>query len=98
MRQSQKPVFNRLLGGILSNRKFWRDAGGLFIIALGIITLITLLGWNAGGIVSAWVDLLRHAFGVGTFVFCIVLIFIGVPMVLNTPVQFNADRLIQIIA
>ncbi|HEY3341075.1 MAG TPA: hypothetical protein VGK81_03615, partial [Anaerolineae bacterium] len=94
MNDTQATFFQRILTG----RKWWRDAAGLLLSTLGIITLITLLGWNAGGIISAWADFLRHAFGIGVFVFCIILIGLGVPLVLNTPFRIDADRLIQIIA
>jgi S-DNA-T family DNA segregation ATPase FtsK/SpoIIIE len=94
MNDTQGTVFQRIFTG----RKWWRDAAGLLLSALGIITLITLLGWNAGGIISAWADFLRHAFGIGVFVFCIILIGMGVPLVLNTPIRVDADRLVQIIA
>jgi S-DNA-T family DNA segregation ATPase FtsK/SpoIIIE len=98
MEYTQEPVLARLFRRILSNRRLWRDAAGLLLSALGIITLLTLLGWNAGGIITAWVTLLSRAFGVGAFVFCIVLITLGVPLVLNTPMHFDAERLIQIIS
>ena len=94
MNDTQGTVFQRIFTG----RKWWRDAAGLLLSTLGIITLITLLGWNAGGIISAWADFLRHAFGIGVFIFCIILIGLGVPLVLNTPIRIDADRLIQIIA
>jgi S-DNA-T family DNA segregation ATPase FtsK/SpoIIIE len=94
MNDTQGKVFQRIFTG----RKWWRDAAGLLLSTLGIITLITLLGWNAGGIISAWADFLRHAFGIGVFIFCIILIGLGVPLVLNTPIRIDADRLIQIIA
>ena len=94
MNEIQGTVFQRIFTG----RKWWRDAAGLLLSALGVITLITLLGWNAGGVISAWADFLRHVFGIGVFVFCIVLFGLGVPLVLNTPIRIDADRLIQIIA
>jgi S-DNA-T family DNA segregation ATPase FtsK/SpoIIIE len=95
--QPQQRPFVHLLGRVFSSRTLWRDAGGLLLIALGLITLLTLLGWNAGGIISAWANLLRKAFGIGAFVFCVVLVAIGVPLLLRTRIQFSADRLIQII-
>jgi DNA segregation ATPase FtsK/SpoIIIE, S-DNA-T family len=97
MTQPREPVQLRLFGRVLSHRKLWRDAVGLLIIALGLITLITLLGWNAGGIISAWSSLLRHAFGLGAIVLCVVMVVLGIPFLLNTPMRMNPDRLIQII-
>lgn len=88
----------RLLRRVVQNRKLWRDAVGLLLIALGIITFITLLGLNTGGIVGGWVDLLRQGFGIGIFILCIVSIAAGVVLVLNAPYRFNAERLTQIVA
>ena len=82
----------------MRNRKLWRDAVGLLMIALGLITFITLLGWNAGGIVTTWVNLLRQGFGVGVFILGIVAIAVGVLLVLNAPMRMDSERLIQIIA
>ncbi|MCL5996805.1 MAG: DNA translocase FtsK [Chloroflexi bacterium] len=98
MKRSQKSPLLRMLGRVLNSRTFWRNSGGLLFSALGIITLITLLGWNAGGVISAWVELLRQAFGVGTYVFSVVLVVIGVPLLLNSHIEFGAEKLIQIIA
>jgi DNA segregation ATPase FtsK/SpoIIIE, S-DNA-T family len=97
MTQPNKSVFPPFIQRILTNRRVWRDAGGLLLAALGVMTLFTLLGWNAGGIISAWANVLRQAFGLGAFVFALVLIALGVPLVLNTPVRFDGGRLIQII-
>lgn len=94
MSDTQESVFRRLI----SHRKWWRDAAGLLLGALGIITFITLLGWNGGAIISAWADFLRHAFGIGAFIFCIILTGLSVPLLLNTPLTIDAGRLIQIIA
>ena len=88
----------RLLEQLLNNRRVWRDAAGLLLSAFGLITLITLLGWNVGGIISAWTGFLQHAFGVGSIVLCLIFIFLGIPLVLNTHIQFDASLLIQIIA
>ena len=92
------PTQLRLFRRVLNNHKLWRDAAGLLISALGLITLITLLGWNAGGVISAWAGLLQQAFGVGAIMLCLVFVFLGIPLVLNSPIRFDASLLIQIIA
>ena len=95
---SQLPLPIRAAQRLLGSRTLWRDGGGLLLIAAGLITLVTLLGWNAGGVVSAWSALLRQAFGVGALLLSLIMIGIGVPLVLHTRIEFGARRLIQIIA
>ena len=41
---------------------------GLLLLALALITFLTLLSQNRGLLTSAWVDLLRRAFGWGVYV------------------------------
>ncbi len=86
----------RIARRALRNRLVWRT-GGLGLIVTGLITLLTLLGWNAGGVVSTWSALLRQAFGVGALLFMLIVIGIGVPLLLNVRIAFGARRLIQII-
>ncbi|HEY3288615.1 MAG TPA: DNA translocase FtsK [Anaerolineae bacterium] len=92
------PVQLGLFERILNSRKVWRDAAGLLLSALGVITLVTLLGWNAGGLISAWAAFLQGAFGIGSIVLSLVLILLGIPLVLNTAIRFDAALLIQVIA
>ncbi len=99
MSEPRKPIPAQLqlLKFISSNRKWWRDAAGLLLIAIGVMTFFTLVGWNAGGIVSAWASLLQHAFGVGAYVLCLLSALLSMPLLLNIPIRFDSKRLIQII-
>jgi len=81
----------------LGSRVLWRNGGGLALIVTGLITLVTVLGWNAGGIISAWSNLLRQVFGIGALLFSLIMIGVGAPLLLNTPIEFGARRLVQII-
>ena len=94
---AQPPQPLRWSQRLARNRTFWRDLGGLALIALGTITLLTVLGWNAGGIIAAWAAFLRQAFGAGAVLLGVSMIAAGVPMVLNTRITSSADLLGAII-
>ncbi len=94
---TQLPLPLRMAQRALGSRVLWRNGGGLALVVIGLITLVTLLGWNAGGIISAWSSLLRQAFGIGALLFSLLMIGIGAPLLLNTRIEFGARRLVQII-
>jgi S-DNA-T family DNA segregation ATPase FtsK/SpoIIIE len=94
---TQLPLPLRMAQRALGSRVLWRAGGGLALIVTGVITLVTLLGWNAGGLVSAWSGVLRQAFGVGALLFSLIMIGIGAPLLLNARIDFGARRLVQII-
>ena len=99
MPQQRPPLSFRMISGLLQARRarLWRDAAGLAMIALGIITLITLLNVNTGTLIKNWADLLQRAFGIGAFLLCALLIAFGVPIVLNTRAVVSARTLFQIL-
>lgn len=94
---AQPPLPLRWTQRLARNRTFWRDLGGLALIALGAITLLSVLGWNAGGIIATWAAFLSQAFGAGAVLLGVSMIAAGVPMVLNTRITLNADLLGAII-
>ncbi len=94
---TQLPLPLRMAQRALGSRVLWRNGGGLALIVAGLITLVTLLGWNAGGIISVWSSLLRQVFGIGALLFSLLMIGIGAPLLLNTRIEFGARRLVQII-
>ncbi|MEO6061920.1 MAG: DNA translocase FtsK [Thermoflexales bacterium] len=99
MAQQRPPLSFRMISGLLRARRarLWRDAAGVAMIALGIITLITLLNVNTGTLIRGWADLLQRAFGIGAFLLCALLIAFGVPIVLNTRAVVSARTLFQIL-
>ena len=99
MSQQRPPLTFRMISGLLRARRarLWRDAAGLAMIALGIITLITLLNVNTGTLIRSWADLLQRAFGIGAFLLCGLSIAFGVPIVLNTQTVVSARTLFQIL-
>ncbi len=92
-RQLRLPLFDRVRQRTQARaqhgRTFWRDAIGVGLILLGIITLLSLLGLNTGGLVAAWTGLLRAGFGSGAYIFALILVGLGVPLALNQPFEFD---------
>ncbi len=88
-----------MISGLLRARRarLWRDAIGLGMIALGVITLITLVNVNTGTLIGGWANGLQQAFGIGAFLLCALLIALGVPVVLNTQAALSARSLFQIL-
>jgi S-DNA-T family DNA segregation ATPase FtsK/SpoIIIE len=84
---------------LLAGRPIWRIAAGAALVLVGIITLMSILNVNRGGLAAPWSDLLRHGFGtVGTVILCIVMAGAGLPVLLNSLPQMDAGRWIQLIA
>jgi S-DNA-T family DNA segregation ATPase FtsK/SpoIIIE len=65
-------------GGVLGRfQRFTWDFSGIFLITIGLITLVALY-WpkmSGGTLISFWRDLIRHGFGYGSFL--VVLAFVG---------------------
>lgn len=78
--------------------RLWRTLLGLALVAVGAISLLTLLGLNTGGLIEGWAQLLQRAFGLGAWALCAIMIGIGVPLIMNVPVRFTRRTLTQIIA
>ncbi len=55
------------LWGMVSRfRRFARDAAGLFLFALALMTLLTILGFTQGALLSSWTGFLRQWLGWGS--------------------------------
>src|SRR3989304_3863315 len=54
-----------------------REIGGLLLIVLAILSLLTLLGITPGSVSDWWVDVLRSIFGWGAFVVAILIGLLG---------------------
>lgn len=72
------------------SRWLWRDGFGLFLIFIGAVLMLTALGLNTGGLIGSIAGFLRRAFGTGVYVFCLLIIGVGVPIALNTPIHSGA--------
>jgi len=51
----------------------WLEAGGLALLGIALITALSLLSPNQGSLTGRWLQLLRRAFGWGTFVLPVLL-------------------------
>jgi len=96
-RVSLDPWHVRLWRVVSRNRSVWRDALGLLLIAVGLVTLLTLLGINTGSLIQAWAGLLRRGLGVGAFLVGVLLIGFGLPVLLGRLPSFSRATFIRII-
>jgi hypothetical protein len=83
---------------LASQGRLWLMLGGLLLILIGAITLLTLLGLNTGGLITSWAALMQRAFGIGIFPLCLIMIGAGVPLLLHTSLRLTRRTWVQIIA
>ncbi len=57
-------------------RFFW-DIGGVFVLALGLMTLFALLGVTQGTLLTPWAQLLYRWFGYGSFLIVLIVVGLG---------------------
>ncbi len=58
--------------------RYGLDILGVLLIALGLLTLLALIGWTSGSFISPWGNLLKHWLGIGSFPLAILTVFLGV--------------------
>ena len=71
-----QPGMDFLWGLVSRFRRYARDGAGLFLIALALMTLLTILGVTQGAVLSSWTGFLRQWLGWGS-----VLVVIGLSVV-----------------
>jgi DNA segregation ATPase FtsK/SpoIIIE, S-DNA-T family len=87
------------LSRLFERRSLWRTLSGSALILIGLITLLSMLNINSGGLIAPWADLLRRAFGaIGASLLCLLMIALGLPVLLNSLPRMDASRWIQLIA
>jgi S-DNA-T family DNA segregation ATPase FtsK/SpoIIIE len=59
------------------------DIAGFVLILIGGLTLLSLLSVNRSTLTGSWIDLLRQAFGLGTYILPIALIGVGLWLILR---------------
>lgn len=62
-------VTNTSLRFLATVQKYSWDIAGVFLLALGLLTLLALLGYASGNAVTWWASLLKRWFGWGSFIF-----------------------------
>ncbi len=63
-----------------SRERLIRELGGLFMLVLGLVTLLGLLGLTSGTIVDGWTTLWQRLLGLGAFVVPAILVLLSVPI------------------
>lgn len=58
--------------------RYGLDILGVLLIALGLVTLLALIGWTSGSFISPWGNLLKRWLGIGSFPLAILTVFLGV--------------------
>ncbi|MEN4011159.1 MAG: DNA translocase FtsK [Bellilinea sp.] len=86
-RKSELPVEEKtktasLLEGVgralVRLERFGWDILGVLLIALGLLTLLALIGWTSGSFISPWGDFLKRWLGMGSYPLGAVAVFVGV--------------------
>lgn len=62
---------------ILRFQRFLSDATGLFLLAFALITLLALLGWTEGALISPLAFLLRKGLGYGSVFISLIIVWVG---------------------
>ena len=96
-RVSLDPWHVRLWRAVTRNRSVWRDVLGMLLIAVGLITLLTLFGINTGSLIKAWAGLLQRGLGFGAYLVGLLLIGFGLPVLLGKLPTFSRATFIRII-
>ena len=96
-RVSIDPWHVRLWRAVSRNRSVWRDVLGLLLIAVGLMTLLTLFGINTGSLIKAWAGVLQRGLGFGAFLIGLLLIGFGLPVLLGKLPTFSRATFIRII-
>jgi len=72
------PLVERIDAILNHFRQFGWDLLGTFLILLAILTSLGLLGLSRGTLINSWITLIRRAFGLGSYLLVLVLVFVGV--------------------
>ncbi len=82
---------------LLNKGRLWRSVIGVLLIVAGVVTLLTALGLNTGGVLAGAVALLQKLFGIGIFLLCIIAIGAGGYLLLNPNPRMTRRRWVQVI-
>lgn len=76
--QYHPTLAERLHSVIQHFQQFGWDLLGTFLVLLSILSLLGLVGLSRGTLINSWITLIRRAFGLGSYLLVIVLVFIGI--------------------
>lgn len=78
--------------------RYGRDITGVLLIALGLLTLMVLVGWTSGSFISPYGDWLRRWLGIASFPLAILTALIGVSLLRSNPAENRRFPLGRILA
>ncbi|GIV65062.1 MAG: hypothetical protein KatS3mg046_322 [Bellilinea sp.] len=78
--------------------RYGRDITGVLLIALGLLTLMVLVGWTSGSFISPYGDWLKRWLGVASFPLAILTALIGVSLLRSNPAENRRFPLGRILA
>jgi hypothetical protein len=81
--------FGDKVSAFFAQGRLWRLLAGLVCVGVGLISLLTMLGLNAGSLLIGWTTLLQRAFGIGAWLVCVIAIGVGAALVLKPELRFT---------
>lgn len=64
-------------------KKFSWDLAGTFLVLMGILSLFGKFGLSRGSIINSWVDFLSRNMGWGSYLFAVILIYLGIAIFMH---------------
>jgi hypothetical protein len=95
--QPAQPDYDTSVVKLVNKSRLWRRIIGLVLMMAGAITLLSVLGLNAGGLMSGLTALLQRAVGVGVFLLCVIAIGAGGVLLLKPNFRMTRRLWVQVI-
>jgi S-DNA-T family DNA segregation ATPase FtsK/SpoIIIE len=95
----EKEFLERLSNWWLNFDRFGWDALGILFIAFTLLTLVGLLGWTSGAVLTPWIQLLTRWMGWGRYLIVIVLCLLGLVALrwrLSRSLQINLGKVLAV--
>ncbi|MEW6503436.1 MAG: DNA translocase FtsK [Chloroflexota bacterium] len=78
--------------------RYGRDIGGVLLIALGLLTLMALVGWTSGSFISPYGDWLKRWLGIASFPLAVLTAVVGASLLRSNPAENRRFPLGRILA
>jgi len=98
MKSTDDRALRAMLASLVARPRAWRVVGGIGLCLLSILTLLTLLGLNTGGVIVHWARLAQQAFGLGVFPLCLALLAGGIQLLLRPMPPWSRRSWVRLIA